>query len=90
MNIHNELRPFSGAPVAHSPLPHDTTLEPEDETVAELQAFVVQSRQAGELDMPQMVACLCHCTRRIIESRNPAYAVALAGFALRLREEHLL
>lgn len=89
-SVLNEFRPYSGAPVTPGPLPHDTRLEPADETVAELQAFVVQSRQTGELDLAQTIACLCHCTRRIIESHDPAYAVALAAFALRLREEHLL
>lgn len=88
--ILNELRPYSGAPVVLGPLPHDTRLEPDDETVAEVQAFVVQSRQEGELDVAEILCCISHCTRRIIESKNPAYAVALAGFALRLREEHLL
>lgn len=84
-----ELAPFAGVPVTET-LPHDATLEPTDDTIAAVQAFVVQSRQTGPLDMAEAVAAIGHCTRRVIETRNPEWATAVAAFALRLREEHLL
>lgn len=84
-----ELAPFAGEPLP-GPLPHDATLEPTDDTIAEVQSFVVQSRQMGALDMAECVAALSHSIRRVIETRNPQWAVAAAAFALRLKEEHLL
>jgi hypothetical protein len=84
-----ELAPYAGEPLP-GPLPHDATLEPTDDTVAEVQSFVVQSRQTGPLDMAECVACLSHAIRRVIETRNPQWAVAAAAFALRLKEEHLV
>lgn len=83
-----ELAPVLGEPAA--PLPHDATLEPTDETIAEVQSLVVQSRQTGPLDIAEGLAAISHCTRRIIETGNPVWAIALAGFALRLKEEHLV
>ena len=87
--IFAELAPFAGEPMP-GPLPHDAALEPTDSTIAEVQSFVVQSRQTGPLDMAETVAALSHCTRRVIETRNPQWATAAAAFALRLREEHLV
>lgn len=84
-----ELAPLTGE-VRPSASVHDATLEPRDETVAELQSFTVQSRQVGPLDMAECVAAISHCTRRVIETRNPDWAIACAAFALRLREEHLV
>ena len=84
-----ELAPFAGAPLPE-PLPHDATLEPTDDTIAAVQCLVAQSRQTGPLDMAEACAAIGHCLRRVIETRNPEYATAIAGFALRLREEHLL
>lgn len=84
-----ELAPFAGEPLP-GPLPHDATLEPTDETVAEVQSFVVQSRQMGPLDMAECLAAMSHGIRRIIDTRNPQWAIAIAAFALRLKEEHLL
>jgi hypothetical protein len=76
-------------------LPHDATLEPTDSTIAEVQSFVVQSRQLsyeglrtlGHLDL---IIALSDTLRGLIDEPSPDRAIALAGFALRLREEHLL
>lgn len=84
-----ELAPFAGDPLP-GPLPHDATLEPSDETIAEVQSFVVQSRQTGDVDMAECVAAMSHAIRRVIETRNPQWALAVAAFALRLKEEHLV
>ncbi len=84
-----ELAPYAGEPPA-TPLPHDATLEPTDDTIAAVQSFIVQSRQTGELDVAELIAAIGHCTRRVIETRNPDWAMAIASFALRLREEHLV
>lgn len=69
---------------------HDATLEPKDETIAEVQSFVAASRQASRLDHVDLVVALSDTLRGLIDEPTPAQAIALAGFALRLREEHLL
>lgn len=79
-----ELAPGAG-------LPHDATLEPKDETIAEVQALTVQSRQLHPaLRHDELVIALSGALRRLIEEPSPAYAVAIATLALRLREEHLV
>lgn len=73
-------------------LAHDATLEPLDETIAEVQAFVSTSRQlapVGSFGPDELGAALSDTLRRLMDAPEPALAVALAGFALRLREEHL-
>lgn len=71
-------------------LRRDATLEPLDETIAEAQSFVVESRQIGALGRVDLILALSDTLRRLIDEPTPAQAIALAGFALRLREEHLL
>lgn len=79
-----ELLPGAG-------LPHDATLEPRDETIAEVQSLTVQSRQLHPgLRHDELVIALSGALRRLIEQPCPAYAVAIATLALRLREEHLV
>lgn len=71
--------------------PHDMTLEPADETIAEVQSFVAASRQTTPgLDRVDLVVAMSDTLRGLIETPTVAEAIALAGFALRLREEHLL
>jgi hypothetical protein len=90
----SELARVTGAPGLQSlcaSLAHDVTLEPTDDTIAAVQSLVAASRQeSAELGPEQLYAVICHCTRRAIETRNPVWAHALAAFALRLAEEHLL
>lgn len=76
-------------------LAHDATLEPRDETIAEVQSFVAASRQASYeclavLGRAELVVAMSDTLRGLIDEPTPAQAIALAGFALRLREEHLL
>lgn len=71
-------------------LPHQPALEPKDETIAELQAFVCQSRQLDEsLGYAELVMAASDNLRRLCEHPDPQYAVAVAALCLRLREEHL-
>jgi hypothetical protein len=91
----SELGPVLGTPTLPSPgapLPHDATLEPTDDTIAAVQSLVAASRaqDGGDLAADQLYACICHCTRRAIETKNPSFAVGIAAFALRLAEEHLV
>lgn len=86
--------PSAAAPelALDSDLPHDARLEPRDETIAELQSLVCASRQLTPPDeMPgsDLVLAMTGALRQLIESPSPGYAVALAAFALRYREEHL-
>jgi hypothetical protein len=70
-------------------LPHDATLEPSDETVAEVQSLVCASRQiAAEMPEEDLIAAMSAALRQLIEAPSSGYAVALASFALRYREEH--
>lgn len=87
----SELAAVTGAERLPPSLAHDVTLEPTDDTIAAVQSLVAASRQeSSQLEPDQLYACICHCTRRAIETRNPAQAHAIAAFALRLAEEHLL
>lgn len=87
----SELSAVTGASPGLPSLAHDVTLEPTDDTIAAVQSLVAASRQeAHALEPDQLYAAICHCTRRAIETRNPAQAHAIAAFALRLAEEHLL
>jgi hypothetical protein len=90
----SELARVTGAPGLQSlsaSLAHDVTLEPTDDTIAAVQSLVAASRQeTAEFEPDQLYAAICHCTRRAIETKNPVWAHAIAGFALRLAEEHLL
>lgn len=73
-------------------LPHDPRLEPRDETVAELQSLVCASRQLtpqDEMSAHDLVLAMTGALRQLIEEPSPGYAVALAAFALRYREEQL-
>lgn len=71
-------------------LEHDARLEPEDATIAEVQAFVARSRQLGYLGYPELLMAISQAMVDLIDTEDPNYAVAIAGFALRIREEHLV
>jgi hypothetical protein len=95
MNAPATTLPSAAAPelVFEPALPHDATLEPRDETIAEVQSLVCASRQLTpreEMSAHDLVLAMTGALRQLIDSPEPSYAVALAAFALRYREEHLL
>lgn len=70
--------------------PHDSRLEPTDETVAELQSLVCRSRQlAPEITAEELLGAIESALRQLMVDPTPGYAVAVAAFALRFREESL-
>lgn len=72
-------------------LPHDQTLEPKDETIAELQSFVVMSRQLDcHMDYASLVMAASENLRRLCEHPCREYAIAVAALSLRIAEEHLV
>lgn len=71
----------------------DGILEPNDETIAELRAMVILSRQlsieGNPLGYAELVMAMSDTLRRMCEHPDPAHAVAIAALAVRIREEHL-
>ena len=77
-------------PAPEPALPHDATLEPTDETIAEVQSLVCASRQLQpDMSVEDLAVAMSAALRQLLEAPGPGYAVALASFALRYREEHL-
>jgi hypothetical protein len=72
----------------------DGVLEPSDQTIAELQAMVVQSRKLNAEGQPlgyaDLVMAISENLRRMCEHPDPHHAIAIAALALRIREEHLV
>lgn len=71
-------------------LPHDPHLEPDDSTIAEVQAMMCQSRQLTQPSYPRLLSCIEESTRMLAETSDPRFALAIAVYALRIREEHLV
>ena len=69
-------------------LPHDYSLEPPDEVIAELQSGVVRSRRRGGVSREVLLEELL-AAARALRSGNDARAVAItvAALALHLRLE---
>lgn len=83
-------QPSTAQALQPQPLPHDQALEPKDETIAELQSFVVMSRQLDcHMDYASLVMAASENLRRLCEHPCREYAVAVAALSLRIAEEHL-
>jgi hypothetical protein len=65
-------------------------LEPAEATLKALRELVVESRQLVEINYHDLVLAMTDCVAQLIATKDPRYALAIAGFALRIREEHLV
>jgi hypothetical protein len=69
--------------------PIQARLEPAESTLEELQSLIVQSRQLVEVTYTDLVCALSDAVAQLIVTRDHRFAIAIAAFALRIREEHL-
>ncbi len=67
--------------------PHDFSLEPPDELIAELQSSVVQSRLRGERSPVQLLEDIAEAVRSMLATGDTGQAIPTAAALLRLREE---
>lgn len=74
--------------IQRPPQPHIIELEPADETIAELQSAVVQSRACAALTLQQLLDGIDRATRSLASTGDPRFAVAAAAYAIRIREEY--
>lgn len=76
-------------PLAASSARHDYSLEPLDETIAELQSGVVRSRQRrGTSSRKTLLAGLSNELILLGTTGDVRHAIEIAALALRVREEH--
>jgi len=72
----------------------DGVLRPSDQTLAEIEQMVVQSRKLNAEGQPlgyaELVMAISENLRRMCEHPDPQHAVAIAALAVRIREEHLV
>lgn len=89
---------FNAQPSAQAQALHETpiqaaldgVLEPSDLTIAQVQSFVVMSRQLDcHMDYASLVMAASENLRRLCEHPCREYAVAVAALSLRIAEEHL-
>ena len=68
----------------------DVRREASEATISELQALIVDSRQLADIDYHELVMALSDGVGQLIVTKDPKFAIAIAAFALRIREEHLV
>lgn len=88
-----EIRPLTPEErdgwINRAPAPHDYGVEPRDETVAEVQSAVVQSRLACEvLTLQQLLDAIDTAASSLLSTGDARFAVAMAAYAIRIREEY--
>jgi hypothetical protein len=92
-SLAEEIRPLSPEErdgwISRVPEPHDFAAEPRDETIAEVQSAVVQSRLACEqLSLQNLLDAIDTSCASLLSTGDARFAVAIAAYAIRIREEY--